>query len=93
MEIQCQGAAADIYTKLKTKLVDYKNQGKLSQIKDIDFDDSTKSAIASGTGFKTHITCHDGKIVLDLDLNFMLKPMRGQIEEQIRKSISKIFAA
>lgn len=92
MEIQCQGGADEIYSKLKTKLVDYKNQGKLSQIKDIDFDDASKSALASGTGFKTRISCQDGKIVLELDLNFMLKPMRGQIEEQIRKSISKIFA-
>lgn len=92
MEIQCPGQATDIYAKLKTKLADYQAQGKLQQLKDIQFDDASKSAVASGTGFKTKIQCQDGKIVLDLDLNFMLKPMRGQIEEQIRKSIARIFA-
>lgn len=92
MEIQCSGQAVEIYQKLKTKLTDYQQQGKLSQLKDIQFDDTAKSAIASGTGFKSKIQCEDGKIVLDLDLNFMLKPMRGQIEDQIKKTISRILA-
>lgn len=92
MEIQCEGQAAEIYQKLKTKLTDYKSQGKLSQIKEIAFDDASRSAQASGTGFKSRIQCQDGKVVLDLDLNFMLKPMRGQIEEQVRKTVLKIFS-
>lgn len=92
MEIQCPGQAGEIYNKLKTKLADYQSQGKLQQLKDVQFDDASKTAVASGTGFKARIQCLDGKVTAELDLNFMLKPMRGQIEEQIKKSLSKIFA-
>ena len=92
MEIQCPGQASEIYLKLKTKFDDYQKQGKLSQVKDISFDDKTHQAMVSGTGFKSTIHCKDGKILVDLDLNFLLKPMRGQIEATIRKSIAKALA-
>lgn len=92
MEIECPGQAAEIYNKLKTKLEDYRKQGKLQQLKDINFNDAAHEAVASGTGFKSKIQCRDGKVVVDLDLGLFLKPMRSQIEDGIRKTLAKVFA-
>ena len=92
MEIQCNGKASEIYQKIKTKFLSYKEQGKMQSISNIDWDDAKSFALASGTGFKAKIQCHDGKVMVDLDLNFLLKAMRGQIEEGIKKTISKALA-
>lgn len=92
MEIQCKGTGPEIYQKIKTKFLDYKAQGKLSQISNIEWDDKASIANASGTGFKAKIQCRDEKIVVDLDLNFLLKAMRGQIEEGIQKVVVKALA-
>lgn len=92
MEIECPGQAGEIYSKLKRKLEEYRAQGKLAQLKDISFNDSACEALASGTGFKSKIQCCDGKVVVSLDLNFLLKPMRSQIEEGIRRSLAKALA-
>jgi hypothetical protein len=91
MEIQVPGKGPEIYDKLKTKFLDYKAQGKLKALGEIHWDDASCSAKATGTGFKSTIKCHDGKIVVDLDLNFLLKAMRGQIEETIQKIVAKAF--
>ncbi len=92
MEIQCNGTAAEIYQKIKTKFLSYKDSGKLKSISDIAWDDGKSFALATGTGFKAKIQCHNGKVQVDLDLNFLLKAMRGQIEEGIQKTISKALA-
>ncbi|MBI3558693.1 MAG: polyhydroxyalkanoic acid system family protein [Deltaproteobacteria bacterium] len=89
MEIQCNGTASEIYHKIKTKFLSYKDQGKLKSISDIAWDDAKAIALASGTGFKAKIQCRDGKVMVDLDLNFLLKAMRGQIEDGIKATISK----
>jgi len=92
MEIQCSGSASEIYGRIKTKFLDYKAQGKLSSISNIDWDDGGHVALASGTGFKSKIQCRDNKIVVDLELNFLLKAMRGQIEDGIRKIVTKALS-
>ena len=89
MEIQCSGQAQENYDKLKAKLEGDKQQGKLAQVSKLSFDDAAKEVLATGTGFKSKIQCHDGKVVIDLELNFLLKAMRVQIEETIRKSLTK----
>lgn len=92
MEIQCKGKKApEIYSTVKSKLTHYKDTGKL-QIKDVQFDDSALEGVASGTGFKAKVRCKDELLVVDLELNFLLKPMRGQIEEGIRSNLSKALA-
>jgi len=92
LEIDCPGhQGADIYRKLKDKLADVQKQGKISQLKDISFNDSACEAVATGTGFKSVIKCQDNKVVVNLDLNFLLKPLRSQIEEMIRKTVSKVL--
>lgn len=89
MTLETKGSKEEIYTKLKTKLQDYFAQGKISQLKEIRFDDAKFEALASGTGFKAKIACRDSKVDIELDLNFLLKAMRGQIEEQVTKMITK----
>lgn len=92
MEIQANGKASEIYEKLKTKFLDYKSQGKLKNLGEIEWNDQSCTALAKGTGFKSKIECRDGKVLVDLDLNFLLKAMRGQIEETIHKMVTKALA-
>ncbi|MEW6057767.1 MAG: polyhydroxyalkanoic acid system family protein [Bdellovibrionota bacterium] len=92
MEIECPGQAKEIYAKLKSKISELQKQGKLGQVKEINFDDAAQEATAVGTGFKSKIQVKDGKVVVDLDLNFLLKAMRPQIEEGIRRSLSKALS-
>jgi hypothetical protein len=92
MEIQCTGSASEIYNRIKTKFLDYKSQGKLSSISNIEWDDRGCLALASGTGFKSKIRCEKDRITVDLELNFLLKAMRGQIEDGIRKVVMKALA-
>lgn len=92
MEIKASGKAPELYTKLKTKFLDYKSQGKLKTISNIDWNDAACTALASGTGFKATIACKDDRVTVDLELNFLLKAMRGQIEEGIHKMVGKVFS-
>ena len=92
MEIQVSGKAEELFQKLKIKLQALKDQGKLEQLKELAFNEKKFSAEAKGTGFKSEIVCKDGLVEVSLDLNFLLKPMRTQIEESIRKSILKSLA-
>lgn len=90
MEITTQGSAQSIYSKLKSKFEEIQAQGKFEQIKEIRYDDAACKAIASGPGFKADIQCKDGKVLVALDLNFLLKPLRGKIEEKIAQMVSRI---
>jgi len=94
LEIQCPGGREEIYRKVKARLEKMRSgQGKLSQqIKSMDFDDAASEAQLSGTGFKARVKCADGRVNVDLDLNFLLKPMRGQIEEAIRKKLAEALS-
>lgn len=90
MEIKCSGKAQKIYEKVKPKLKVYGEQGKM-QIKEVAFDDDRYEATASGTGFKAKIQCRDDCVIVDLDLNFLLRPIRATIEDGIRQGFSKIL--
>jgi hypothetical protein len=91
MEFPVSGTKSEIYEKLKAKLGEAVSAGKIPALKELSWNDAGHQATASGPGFKAKITCMDGKVGVDLDLNFMLKAMRGQIEEQVKKSVQKIF--
>lgn len=93
MEIECQGSASEIFTKLKTQITDLRSKGKLSVIKDIQFNDGSKSAKASGSGYDADIQCVEGKVVVSLKLGLLLKPMRGTIEEGLRARLESVLKA
>jgi hypothetical protein len=92
MEIVCSGKKApEIFGILKGKLTRYVSEGKL-QMNKVEFTDASYEALATGTGYKAKIRCQDGKLVVDLELNFLLKAMRGQIEEGIKNTLKKALA-
>ena len=92
MEIQSSGSAAEVYSRLKTRITELRSKGKLSVIRDIKFNDSGLSAQAIGSGFEALIACVDGKVNVDLRLGLLLKPIRGQIEEGLRKRLQDVLA-
>ena len=92
MEIQSSGAAAEVYGRLKTRITELRSKGKLSVIRDIKFNDSGLSVRATGSGFEALIACVDGKVNVDLKLGLLLKPIRGQIEEGLRKRLQDALA-
>lgn len=89
MEIQCNGTADENFSKLKTRLADYQKSGKLDQVQNMQFDESKKIVLAKGTGFECVIACKDKKLDVKLDLNFLLKPMRGKIEDMLKAKLSE----
>ncbi len=88
MEIHCAESKEEIYKKIKPKLEHYKETGKW-QIKDVEFNDAALKVVAKGPGFTANVACNDGKINVDLELGFLLKPLRSTIEQGIRESFEK----
>ena len=57
---------------------------------DTKIDDSQSLIEAKGTGFSAHIKFTDTEAQVKVDLNFLLKPLRGKILETIEKQIKKV---
>lgn len=57
---------------------------------DVKNDDSNSSLTAKGTGFEAKIQFLEKEAVVNLDLGFLLKPLRGKILETIEKQIKKV---
>lgn len=92
MEIKVPGTGPEIYQKLKTKFLAKQAEGKLKSLGQIEWNDSSCVAKATGTGFKSTIQCKDGLVHVELDLNFLLKAMRGQIEQTIQQMVTKALS-
>jgi putative polyhydroxyalkanoate system protein len=50
------------------------------------------TATFKGTGFSGSAKLSDGLIVLDIDLSFVLRPLKGKIEERMVRAFSKRFS-
>ena len=74
---------------LGVRMTELHAQGKIPNLKEVTYNDSGLEALVHGTGFKGSLKCSEGKVVVALDLNFLLKPMRGQIEEMIQRALAK----
>jgi hypothetical protein len=46
--------------------------------------------VASGTGFTLTMVFRDSRVEMDLDLSFILKPLRGKIEGALENEIQKV---
>ncbi len=57
---------------------------------DVKSDDVTNTLNAKGTGFDAKIEFTDTEALVKVDLNFLLKPLRGKILETIEKQIKKV---
>lgn len=57
---------------------------------DVNYDDGNSIVSAKGKGFELKIQFFDTECEINLDLSFMLKPLRGKIEEGIEKQVKRI---
>jgi hypothetical protein len=57
---------------------------------DVKTDDANHSFTAKGTGFEAKLTFLETEVVVNVDLGFLLKPLKGKITEVIEKHIKKV---
>ncbi len=89
---QVPGTGTEIYGKLKSKIQQLQQSGKLSYVQNLEFSDASQEIQAKGTGYTAKLIAADGKIDVNLDLSLLMKPMRGTIEGQLESMVQKIFA-
>ena len=56
---------------------------------DINYDDANKQVSAKGSGFKLDLCFYEKHCEVDLDLSFLLKPLKKTILEKIESQIKK----
>jgi hypothetical protein len=67
--------------------------GTLSHLKvsaDINYDDTSKKISASGKGFTMKVDFSPSDVNINIDLSFLLKPLKGKIAETIEKQFKRI---
>lgn len=57
---------------------------------EINYDDANSIVSAKGKGFALNISFYDTECEIDLDLSFMLKPIKSKILEGIEKQVKRI---
>jgi hypothetical protein len=57
---------------------------------DVKNDDVANTINAKGTGFDAKIQFTDTEALVKIDLNFLLKPLKGKILETIERQIKKV---
>ncbi len=57
---------------------------------DVKTDDANHSFVAKGSGFEAKLQFLDNECVVNVDLGFFLKPLKGKITEVIEKQIKKV---
>ncbi len=53
-------------------------------------DDANHTFTAKGTGFEAKLQFLETEVVVNVDLGFLLKPLKGKITEVIEKQIKKV---
>jgi hypothetical protein len=54
------------------------------------FDDGKHTIDAKGTGFSANIHFTETEVLVKVDLNFLLKPLKGKILETIERQLKKV---
>jgi hypothetical protein len=80
--------AEEAYRKVK-QLITPEYIQKFQVKADITYDDAAKRVSAKGSGFKLDLCFLEKHCDLDLDLSFLLKPLKGKILEKIEGQIKK----
>ena len=52
---------------------------------------SDREASVKRTGVSGKITCSDNKVSVFLDLNFALTPLKGKVENRVKKELAEIL--
>ncbi|MCT4640874.1 MAG: polyhydroxyalkanoic acid system family protein [Bacteriovoracaceae bacterium] len=58
---------------------------------DITYQDDSKVIGAKGKGFELKVEFTDDKAIANLDLSFLLKPIKGKIVEGLTKQLSRVL--
>lgn len=80
--------STDAYAKVK-QLITPEYIEKFQVKADIKYDDAAKKVTAKGSGFTLELCFFDKHCDVDLDLSFLLKPLKGKILEKIEGQIKK----
>lgn len=80
--------ADEAYAKVK-QIITPEYIAKFQVKADINYDDAKKIVVAKGSGFTLELCFLDKHCDVDLDLSFLLKPLKGKILEKIEGQIKK----
>ncbi len=81
-------SADDAYNKARA-LITPEYIEKFQVKADIKYDDAAKKVTAKGSGFTLVLSFLQDHCDLDLDLSFLLKPLKGKIMEKLEGQIKK----
>ena len=89
-------AASEIYTKVKGFLTSEDGIKKFDPKVSFDFADTDLKGTAQGTGFKAvmNVASKDKgcQVNLEIDLSFLLTPLKSKVEQFIEKKLGKILS-
>lgn len=89
-------AASEIYTKVKGFLTSEDGIKKFDPKVSFDFADTDFKGTAHGTGFKAVMSVASKdkgcQVNLEIDLSFLLTPLKSKVEQFIEKKLSKILS-
>ncbi len=78
----------EAYQKVKT-LITPEYIEKFQVKAEIKYDDANKKVSAKGSGFTLILCFYDQHCDVDLDLSFLLKPLKSKILEKVERQIKK----
>lgn len=78
---------ADVYNKIKEEVGPMLEKFQVKA--DLDFKDD--EIIAKGKGFDLCLKTLEDRCTIDMKLNFLLKPLRGQILNSLEKQLKKFI--
>jgi hypothetical protein len=78
----------EAFTKAKAFIPEVLEKFKLKA--DVSFDEAKNIMSAKGSGFDFKIEFQEKEAVVDLNLGFLLKPLKGKVLESIEKQIKKV---
>lgn len=88
IDYQTLATRDEAYTKVKSIITsDYIDKFQVKA--EIKYDDAQKKMTAKGSGFTLELCFYDKYCDVDLDLSFLLKPLKSKILEKIESQIKK----
>jgi len=81
-------SSEEAYQKVKT-LITPEYIEKFQVKAEINYDDAQKKVSAKGSGFTLILCFFDKHCDVDLDLSFLLKPLKSKILEKVERQIKK----
>lgn len=80
----------EAYEAVKSK-VNEEMMKKFKVTAKVSSDDEAKKITAKGKGFELKLNFLDSKLVADLDLSFLLKPLRSKINTELEKELNRVI--